>query len=154
MEPDEVLRTRTIMSHRVETNASDACALDASDKVAKRRDQHLVIVDAKTDVVGFVSDRDRRSAQSSRLLVPHAVTRRKALGRLRVEDVMSAHPPTVREDAPIEEAVRKVPREWLGCLRVVGRRGTLVGVVMGSDVTKLALELVRKAASARVAPSR
>jgi len=151
---DEKLLTRSIMSHPVVTIARDASALDASELMARRRVLHLVVVDAKGHVVGVVSDRDVRSAQPSVLLVPDESMRRKALGVLRVEDVMTAHPATVRDDTPIEETLEQMLRQRIGCLPVLDRGGALVGIVTGGDVTRLAIELVRARVPGRAPRSR
>jgi len=136
--------TRTIMSTPVETIPREAGALAASEKMAQKRVLHLVVVDAKGRVVGVVSDRDLRSAQPSMFLVPDASMRRKALGMVRIEDVMTPHPSTIREDQPVEDALQAILKHRLGCLPVIDRAGALVGIVTGGDVAKLALELVRQ----------
>jgi len=131
------------MSSPVETILRSDGALAAAEKMAARRVRHLVVVDAKGRVAGVVSDRDVRSAQPSVNLVPDAQMRQKALGMLRVEDIMTAHPSTVRDDQPVEEALERLLQQRLGCLPVVDLAGTLVGIVTPGDVTRLALRLVR-----------
>lgn len=142
MEPTKLL-TRSIMSQPVETIARDVSALVASEKMAARRVLHLVVLDAKGHIVGIVSDRDLRSAQPSLFLVPELEMRRKALALVKVEDVMTEHPSTIRDDLPVEQMLEKMLKHRVGCLPVVDGAGTLVGIVTGGDVTKLALELVR-----------
>ena len=136
--------TRTIMSAPVETIARDAGALAASEKMVATHVMHLVVVDPKGRAVGVLSDRDLRSAQPSVLLVPDAEMRKKALGMVRVEDVMSPHPSTVHDDQPVEEALHLMLKHRLGCLPVLDRAGALVGIVTSGDVVKLALALVRE----------
>ena len=147
MEPPQVSPikklTRSIMSTPVETIRQDAGALAAADKMSAKNVLHLVVIDAKGRIVGVISDRDLRSAQPSMLLVPDAAMRRKALGMVRVEDVMTEHPSTIRDDQSIEDALGLILRHRLGCLPVVDRAGELVGIVTGGDVAKLALALVR-----------
>jgi acetoin utilization protein AcuB len=131
------------MSTPVETIRQDAGALAAADKMAAKNLLHLVVVDTKGRIVGVLSDRDLRSAQPSVLLVPDAAMRRKALGMVRVEDVMTVHPSTIRDDQSVEDALGVIMRHRLGCLPVVDRTGELVGIVTSGDVAKLALALVR-----------
>ncbi len=141
---DEKPLTRSIMSSPVETIVRTASALAAAEKMAERRVLHLVVLDARGRVAGVVSDRDLRSAQPSQLLVPDPEMRKKGLATIRVEDVMTAHPSTVRDDLPVEEALADMLRRRVGCLPVVDRQGALVGIVTGGDVTKLAIQLVRE----------
>lgn len=141
---DEALLTREIMSAPVETIARGAGALAAAERMAERRVLHLVVVDARQRIVGVVSDRDLRSAQPSVLLVPDPEMRKKALGLIKVDDVMTPHPTTVRDDLPVEEALAEMRRKRLGCLPVVDRGGALVGILTGGDVAKLAIRLLRE----------
>lgn len=132
------------MSTPVETISRDSGALAASDKMSAKRLLHLVVLDAKGHIVGVLSDRDLRSAQPSVLLVPDAAMRRKALGMVRVENVMTEHPNTIRDDQSVEDALDLILRHRLGCLPVVDRAGALVGIVTGGDVAKLALRLLQE----------
>lgn len=141
---DEALLTREIMSAPVETIARGAGALAAAERMAERRVLHLVVLDARQRIVGVVSDRDLRSAQPSVLLVPDPEMRKKALGLIKVDDVMTPHPTTVRDDLPVEEALAEMLRKRLGCLPVVDRGGALVGILTGGDVAKLAIRLLRE----------
>lgn len=141
---DDRLLTRAIMTSPVETIPRGAGALAAAERMAERRVLHLVVVDAKGRIVGVVSDRDLRSAQPSVLLVPDAEMRKKALGLIKVDDVMTPHPTTVRDDLPVEDALVEMRRKRLGCLPVVDRGGALVGIVTGGDVAKLAIQLLHE----------
>lgn len=141
--PSQPLLTRAIMSSPVETILRGLGALAASEKMAQKRVRHLVVVDAKGRVAGVITDRDMRSAQPSMLLVPDADMRRKALAVLRVEDIMTPHPSTVRDDEPVEHALKRLLDQRLGCLPVVNATGALVGIITPGDVTRLALDLVR-----------
>jgi acetoin utilization protein AcuB len=141
---DDRLLTRDIMSAPVETIARGAGALAAADRMAERKVLHLVVVDTKGRIAGIVSDRDLRSAQPSVLPVPDPEMRKKALGMIKVDDVMTAHPTTVHDDLPVEDALAEMMRKRLGCLPVIDRGGALVGIVTGGDVAKLALKLLRE----------
>lgn len=137
---------RSIMSTPVQTVVRTAGALAASEQMTAKGVRHLVVIEANGRVVGVLSDRDLRSAQPSVFLVPDAAMRKKALGMVRLEDVMTAHPTTVRDDQPVEDALQTMLKQRLGCLPVLDRRGDLVGIVTPGDVTKLALALVRQQA--------
>ena len=140
--PRKPLLVRDMMSSPVETVLRGASALLAADKMPEKRVRHLVVVDAKGRVQGVITDRDLRSAQPSMLLVPDPEMRKKALGMLKVDDVMTAHPTTERADHPVEDALKRVLDQRLGCLPVVDAAGALVGIVTPGDVTRLALDLV------------
>ena len=132
------------MSAPVRTIPRTAGALAASERMTQTGVAHLVVVDAAGRVVGVVSDRDLRSAQPSLFLVPDAAMRQKALGMIRLEQVMTVHPTIVRDDESVEDALQTMLKQRLGCMPVVDRRGELVGIVTPGDVTKLALALVRR----------
>lgn len=131
------------MTSPVETIHRGEGALVAAEKMAEKRLRHLIVIDTKGRVAGVVSDRDLRSAQPSVMLVPDAEMRKKALGMLKVDDVMTAHPSTVRDDQPVEDALERFLHQRLGCLPVVDSHGALVGIITPGDVTRLALDLVR-----------
>lgn len=143
---EKKLLTRSIMSSPVETIPRGASALAAAEKMAERRVLHLVVLDPRGHIAGIVSDRDLRSAQPSRLLVPDPEMRKKGLAMLKVDDVMTAHPSTVSDELPVEDLLTSMLKRRVGCLPVVDHAGALVGIVTGGDVTKLALHLVRERA--------
>lgn len=134
----------SIMTAPVVTIQRSAGALAASDLMAQKGVGHLVVVDVKGHVVGVLSDRDLRSAQPSLFLVPDAGMRKKALGMVRLEDLMTAHPTTVRDDQRLEDALAIMLKQRLGCLPVVDRAGTPVGIITPGDVAKLALTLLQR----------
>jgi CBS domain-containing protein len=146
MQQNPKLLTRAIMTSPVETILRGTSAHAAAEKMSAKGVRHLVVVDARQHVLGVVSDRDLRSAQPSMLLVPDAEMRKKALSVLKVDDIMTRHPRVVYDDEPTDSALEVMLKHLFGCLPVVDRSGDLVGIVTGTDVTRLALRLIRASA--------
>jgi len=133
---------RDVMSSPVRTVGADDSAREAAARMRGSHILHLVVLDDGGHVVGVISDRDLRAAQPSTLLVKDPTMREKALSLMKVRDVMSPHPHTVDATAPATDALRVMRRERIGCVPVVDRHGSVVGVVTGGDVVNLALKLL------------
>lgn len=133
-----------IMSSPVHAIDSRANAREAAARIRETGVMHLVVIDASGAAVGVISDRDLRNAQPSILLVRDQAQREKALSLLRVQDVMTAKPRTVRADDSVLDALHAMRRHRIGSLTVVDARGQPVGIVTGVDVIDLALSLLEK----------
>ena len=75
--------------------------------------------------VGVLTDRD---------IVVAVVARDADVRTLRIEDVMTREPLTLKESVPVEEALRQMRRRGVRRVPVVGDRGQLVGVVSLDDL--------------------
>jgi CBS domain-containing protein len=80
----------------------------------------LVVVDLRDRPVGIVTAHD---------LVVRAYTEGPAAGALAVSSVMTPHPKTIAEEAPIASAVSAMAYGCVRRLPVVDRDGRLVGVI-------------------------
>jgi CBS domain-containing protein len=78
--------------------------------------------------VGVLTDRDIVVSVVAPETDPRALT---------VADVMTQQPATVRENEPLEQAVREMRRIGVRRLPVVGHRGELVGIISLDDVLNL-----------------
>jgi CBS domain-containing protein len=129
----------------------DRSALDAFDLMVERGIRHLPVVAEGQRVVGILSIDDLRAGfpfdlSPKRPLGP--VERYELLDRS-VDEVMTWAPQTVHPDAPLEEAVRCLSENRIGCLPVVDEAGRLVGLLSETDALRaLAAALRGEAAPA------
>jgi acetoin utilization protein AcuB len=133
---------RDIMSSPVRTVGATDSAREAAARMRGSNILHLVVLDGEGHVAGVLSDRDLRAAQPSALLVKEPAMREKALSLMKVRDVMSPHPHTVDAEAPVTDVLRAMRRERIGCVPVMERDGTVIGVVTSGDVVMLTLKLL------------
>ena len=105
--------------------------------------RHLPVVD-EGQLVGMVSDRDLRELGVYRLNDEEDLDRAKALGKLKVADVMSGDVETVDPSASLVDIIDVMVSEKVGALPVVeGHSGTLVGIVSYIDVLRAAATQLR-----------
>ena len=131
-----------VMSSPVRTIALDSVASDAEVLMHAERLQHLVVVDTQGCVVGVVSDRDLRAAGPSSLLVRDSVQRARALALVRIANVMTASPYSVRPTHRLRSALLMMRHHKIGCVPVVDEAKKPVGIITGFDVIKIALRLL------------
>lgn len=94
----------------------------------------LVVLDERRRPIGIMTDRD---------VALRAVGEARKLSATRVADVMTAHPRTVSEGTPIEDALSVMRALGVRRLLVVGRDDELVGIVSLDDVLSLMIEEFR-----------
>jgi acetoin utilization protein AcuB len=113
----------------------DDLFLDAVGRMTHRGVRHLPVVDGDQHVVGMLSDRDVRTAVGN-LFASDKEGRELSLRLeyLRVADVAAKKPVTVRQNAPIDQAVRFLIDHRVGALPVVDADDRLVGIVSYIDV--------------------
>jgi len=128
------------MSAEVATVLRNDQLLIADDLMRLGRIRHTPVLDESTgEVVGVVSQRDLFRGALARSLGYGEHAQQKMLGMLRVKDVMTTDPVTVRPDAPLAEAARIMLERKIGCLPVV-EAGKLVGILTESDFVRLGLK--------------
>jgi len=130
---------RELMTPSVRTVTRRQTARAAADLMKARHIQHLIVVDVAGRVCGVISDRDIRAASPSSMFRNDDYD---PLTNIRVEDLMSPNPVTVRADDDVATALRAMQTRKIGCLAVVDALGGAVGIVTGYDVVTLALRLL------------
>ena len=85
----------------------------------------LPVVDEKGNLVGIFTERD---------LLRRVVAKGLDPSRVRIEEVMTPNPVTVRPEDSVEEARRLMARIKARHLPVVDERGRLVGIVSIKDI--------------------
>lgn len=125
---------------RICVRSVDTADLSESVVVAARR-MHtrkvgtLIVLDNAKEPVGLVTDRDLAVRVLAESLDP---------GQTSVGDVMTPHPHTIREDAPIEEALRIMRAGRFRRIPVVDNQSKLVGLLSLDDILALLTEEFRE----------
>lgn len=120
----------------VSLNAADTLDL-AEDVMGLGRIRHLPVLDGPR-LVGIVSQRDLLAYWLRRALAFEPGERRAFLGSVGVAEAMSRDPICVDEATPQREAARLMLRHRIGCLPVVDREGTLIGIISETDLLRSA----------------
>ncbi len=116
----EVMRTGEAMP----TNAPEASLAEAIREIARGTIGMTVIVSPQRQILGIFTDGDLRRA-----LLKH-----DDLTRLRVSDVMTPHPRTIRPEKLVDEAVEMMERHRINQLPVADEHGCLVGALNMHDL--------------------
>jgi acetoin utilization protein AcuB len=112
-----------------QTPIADAVALMIDHHV-----RHLPIVDATSEVVGMLSERDVRSAIGDPV---QYVELRRSTVRLHVRDVMSTPVITVPFDRPLIAVARLFADTRIGAVPVLDKFGALVGIISYVDALRV-----------------
>ena len=124
------------MAREVATLSPRNTAGEALALCRERRIRHVPVLDGGS-LVGFVSDRDLRSATPA-LGDP---ARAAALGEILIEDVMVRDVVTARPDDPIDAAANTMRERSINCLPVLEGRD-LVGIVTSTDVMEALVHML------------
>lgn len=105
----------------------DSDPVSKAQEILRERNCHqLPVIDDAKRLIGIVSDRDIRSAMGYD----------RTLGdELRVAEVMTASPTTIRLDAPLDEALEMLCQNRFNALPVM-ENSTLVGIITRQDILK------------------
>lgn len=136
------LTVGAIMSSPVVAVKLGSSAYDAATMLKDNDVHHLVVVGDRGAVVGVVSDRDLRAAQPSYLLASDDGMRNKALAVIRVDRIMSSPVHTAMPEESLRSVLRRMLRRYLGCVPVVDAQQRPVGIITGTEVLRLALDLM------------
>lgn len=124
MKPNRV-KVVDLMSTALVTVAEGDLVTEARERMEVAGIRHLLVVDARGHLVGVLSDRDLlRAAAAARAL--------------RVGDVMSRDPVTIRSDAPAHVAATMMIEHQIGSVAVVDDGDALVGLVTQTDFLDVA----------------
>ncbi|MCA9537867.1 MAG: CBS domain-containing protein [Myxococcales bacterium] len=129
------MMVRDFMSKVVLVAGPDDGALSTFKLMQDSAVRHLPVVDAAGALQGIVSDRDLRRPRWIDPRDPSAA-RYLLTDAIQVRDVMSLGLCTVRDDAPLKEAARKMLEHGYGALPVVDHRFALTGMLSQIDVLR------------------
>ncbi len=130
-----------ICTREVHLASPDESVREAAWRMAREDVGSLVVLDAEGRPMGILTDRD---------IATRTVAGGHDPAKTSVERTMTREPRTVREDTPIEVAVRMMREHGYRRLPVLDAKGRLVGVLSLSDVLDLLgeeMESIRALAS-------
>ena len=132
---------REWMTTNVATVTVDISMLKASKLMKERNIRRLPVVDARNHVIGIVSDRDIKAASPSKATTLDAHELYYLLSELKIKDIMTPAPVTVRDSDTVETAALLLEENTFGGLPVVNERDELVGIITDHDSFKVLVEI-------------
>jgi acetoin utilization protein AcuB len=132
---------RNYMSYEPVTITADESLLEVHRIMGWKRIRALPVIDQDGKLIGIVTRTDVMSADPSRLYNRGNQEQSLKVQGQSVQDVMTASPITIKENAPITEAARLMRTHKFHSLPVVDERGDLIGIITDSDLFRL---IVRK----------
>lgn len=139
------MKAKDVMTHRVISIESNANILQAARLMLQSRISGLPVVDGSGNLVGVVTEGDflRRSETATERKRPRWLEFLLGSGRLaddfvhshgrKVEEIMTPHPRTITESAPLSEIVQMMEKYRIKRLPVV-RGPRLVGIVSRANL--------------------
>jgi acetoin utilization protein AcuB len=104
----------------------------ARDIMKMKKIRHLLVMDG-SELVGVITDRDVRSHLSSRIDTPIESSEDEKTLETKIHKVMTRDLITVSPDTPIGEAASLLLKHKIGCLPVIDKDGSAVGIVTDAD---------------------
>ncbi|MBL8803701.1 MAG: CBS domain-containing protein [Planctomycetes bacterium] len=120
-----------ICNRDVDTAEPQEFVRAAAQRMGSRAVGTLLVLDRERRPVGILTDRD---------IAVRVVGEGREPNSVRVSDVMSAHPHTVSELAPLEDAIAIMRTHGVRRVPVVSPQGALVGLITLDDVLSLLAE--------------
>ena len=120
-----------ICVREVDYAVADESAWQAAERMHQRCVGTLVVLDESKEPVGIITDRDLVERVMAKGLDPNTTT---------INEIMTAGPKTISEDASIESAVSLMRSGGFRRLPVVDADGRLVGMLSVDDVLMLLAE--------------
>jgi CBS domain-containing protein len=149
------MRAHQIMTQQVITVGADATIVEAVNTMLRHHISGLPVVDAAGKLIGIISEGDfiRRAELGTQRKRERWLTCLVGSGQIaadfvhehgrKVGDIMTPHPLTVTEDAPLEQIVQVMESNNVKRLPVM-RDGRLVGIVTRSDFLGVLAEIAGK----------
>jgi CBS domain-containing protein len=130
-----VSQVRDWMTFKPVAVREEGAALEALDQMVEQGIRHLPVVDAGNHVIGVLSIDDLRAAFPFDVSWQRPIDPldRDQVRGLRVSDVMTWAPFTVKAGTTLEHAARMLSEHRIGCLPVVDTRQQLVGILSEID---------------------
>jgi acetoin utilization protein AcuB len=104
----------------------------ARDIMKMKKIRHLLVMDGG-ELVGVITDRDVRSHLSPHIDTPIESLEDEKTLETKIHKVMTRDLITISPDTPIGEAASLLLKHKIGCLPVIDKDGSAVGIVTDAD---------------------
>ena len=121
------------MTADVLTIEEDVSIVRASELMKERGIQHLPVM-RNSRLVGIISDRDLKEAQSSNATSLHIHELHYLLAKLKAKEIMSKELHTANAETPVDKAAALMLKHNISALPVVDNKGNLEGIITKGDV--------------------
>lgn len=132
--------TRNWMTPNPVTVDPDTPMLDADHLMKENRFRCLPVV-KRDKLVGIVTEHDIKAASASSATTLDVHELLYLLSKIKVQEIMSKDPVTIREDDTVEEAAVVMLRHKISRLPVLKESGKLVGIITDTDIFKVLVSL-------------
>lgn len=130
-----------VMTRRLVTVREDDVIANIDDAMHRLRVRHMPVIDEKGTLVGLLSHPDLLHAAAS-FLSDREADRNAIINQVPVGRIMQREVVTVEPGDSLVEAGKLMWDAKIGCLPVVERNGTLVGIITEADFIAVAVELL------------
>ncbi len=137
------MRVQEIMSKEIVTVALDDTLYVVREIFENLKFHHLLVVEHGR-LFGILSDRDLLKALSPTLESSAETHADRATLNKRVHQHMTRNPITLRENAPVYEAIRLFNTEPITCIPIVDETGRPVGIISWRDILKMLENMIIK----------
>lgn len=122
------------------TIAQDTSLTDAHELLRDHNIRRLPVVNRKGELVGIVTLGDIREASPSDATTLSIWEMNYLLAKLRIAEIMTPDPITVKATATIAEAARLMLENKVSGLPVLDASGKMVGIITESDIFRLVVQ--------------
>ena len=121
--------TRDVKTIKPSQTVSEVIALTSETKLRR-----IPVVDDNNKLLGMITESIISSNTPNRASSLSVFEINYLLNKLKIEDIMIKNPITISEDALLEEAATLMNEKEIGCLSVVDKDNTLIGIITRNDI--------------------
>lgn len=132
---------RDWMTKEVITVIPGVSMMKASRLMKEHSVHRLPVVDEGGRLVGMVSDRDIKDASPSKATTLDMHELYYLLSEIKVKDIMSRHPVSMRGDDSVEQAALVMLDKHFGGIPIVDGEDKVVGIITDSDIFKVFINI-------------
>jgi acetoin utilization protein AcuB len=118
----------------------DTSMLDAEHIMKENKIRRLPVMKGGK-LVGILTEHDLKAASASSATTLDVHELMYLLARVKVREIMTKEPITIRDDDTVEEAAVVMLRRRISCLPVVDEKERLVGIITNTDIFKVLVSL-------------
>ncbi|MCL1889627.1 MAG: CBS and ACT domain-containing protein [Desulfovibrionaceae bacterium] len=128
---------RDWMTSEVVTVPAQLSMVKASRLMKEHGIRRLPVLDEQGALLGIVSDRDIKEASPSKATTLDMHELYYLLSEIKVKDIMTKNPLSVRGDDPVEQAAVLMLDRHIGGLPVVDEANRVIGIITDSDIFRV-----------------